>query len=70
MIGEDGKRYDLNITAIPDWGDMQVDAITLMEGAWPPEKRGVVLERQAMDYLGVETGDTLSFELADGTSRD
>jgi putative ABC transport system permease protein len=66
---EDGKKQDLVLTTIPDMADIQVDTITPLQGKWPPGKREVILERQALDYLGVEIGDTIPVELDDGTEK-
>jgi putative ABC transport system permease protein len=68
--GEDRRLVgDLVLAAVPDFDDMQVDALTPLEGAWPPGKREVVLERLAPDYLGVQIGQTIDIELADGTQK-
>jgi putative ABC transport system permease protein len=63
------RQYDLILTSVPDFANMQVDALTPLEGKWPPAKREVILERQALDYLGVEIGQTLEVELDDGTRK-
>jgi putative ABC transport system permease protein len=60
---------NLVLVAIPDFLGMEVDVITPLEGVWPPGKREVVLERLALDYLGVEVGDTISVELEHGTQK-
>jgi putative ABC transport system permease protein len=66
---QDGKQRDLVLVAVSDLTNMQVDAITPLQGKWPPGKREVILERLALDYLGVEIGDTISVELDDGTEK-
>ena len=60
---------DLVLTAAPGFDDMQVDAITPLEGKWPPDKREVILERLALDYLGVQVGQAIEVELEDGTQK-
>ena len=64
-----GDRKDLIITAVPDFEDMQVDSITSLGGPWPPANGEIILERLALEYLGVEIGDTLTIELEDGASK-
>jgi putative ABC transport system permease protein len=64
-----GKEHDLVLTSIPDFGNMQVDALTPLQGKWPPGKREVILERLALDYLGVGIGQTIEVELDDGTRK-
>ena len=64
-----GLRKDLQITAVPDFLAMDVDRITPVEGAWPPRTNEIILERLALDYLDVKTGDMLEIELADGGTK-
>ncbi len=67
-VYREGKPLDLVLVAIPG-RELGVDAITPLEGKWPPEKREVVLERLALEYLGVGIGDTLTVELDNGAER-
>ncbi len=70
--GGTGQQHDLVLVAIPDLTDMQVDAITPLEGQWPPGKREVILERLALDYLGLGLADLpyrMVVELDDGTEK-
>jgi putative ABC transport system permease protein len=60
---------DLVLVAVPEFDDMQVDALTPLEGSWPPGKREVILERLALDYLGVEVGQAMEIELEDGAQK-
>jgi putative ABC transport system permease protein len=66
---DNGQRRDLVLTAIPDFTQMQVDTLTPMSGQWPPGKRDVILERLALEYLGLEVGQTVVVELEDGTQK-
>ena len=59
----DPEPRDLILVAVPDFGQMQVDALTPLDGAWPADEREVVLERMAPEYLGAEIGDTITVEL-------
>jgi len=68
-LDETGKRRQVLLTSIPDFNSMEVDAIIPLEGDWPPEKRDVILERQALEYLDVEEGQALVIELEDGTEK-
>jgi putative ABC transport system permease protein len=60
---------DLILVVIPDFEDIQVDAISPLEGEWPPGKREVILERQAVDYLGAAIGDRITVELDTGAEK-
>jgi len=64
-----GVRRDLVLVAIPDFSRLGVDAIAPLHGAWPPDEREVILERQTLDFLGAAIGDALSIELRDGTEK-
>jgi len=63
------KPRDLSLVAIPDFNRIAVDAITPLGGQWPPTKREVILERQALKYLGVEIGDALVVKLDNDTEK-
>ncbi len=69
VYGENGKARDLMLVTLPDFDQMEVDVISPLEGEWPPGKREVILERLALDYLGVEIGDTITIELDNGTRK-
>jgi putative ABC transport system permease protein len=47
---------DLVLVAVPEFSDMQVNAITPLQGAWPPGRREIVLERLSFDSLGAQVG--------------
>ena len=64
-----GDRKDLLITAVPDFSQLTVDAITPFSGAWPPASGEILLERLALEYLDVAIGDTLFVELEDGATK-
>ena len=67
---DNGQPRDLVLTAIPDFEDMRVDTLTPVAGQWPPGKREVLLERLALDYLGVAVGQTLTVEMENGTRKE
>ena len=64
-----GLRKDILISAVPDFEDMQVNAITPLEGTYPPATGEIILERLVLEYLDVEIGGTLTIELEDGTFK-
>jgi len=64
-----GQPSDLVLGAYDDYQDIQVDSVTPLEGAWPPGKREIVLERLSLDRLGVKVGDTITLELDDGPAK-
>ena len=66
---KNGERKELKLSAVSDLTDMQVDKITMLayQGSFPDDE--VILERLALDYLGVEIGDEIQLELDDGTKK-
>ena len=66
----DGQTpQDLVLVAVPDFSDMQVNAITPLQGAWPPGRREIVLERLSFDSLGAQIGREIEVELDNGAVR-
>ncbi len=64
------KWMTLRLFAVEDYDRMRVDKIYLVEGAWPPAAREVLIERSALALLGVQMGDTIRIELPGGNRRD
>jgi putative ABC transport system permease protein len=60
----------LTLVAVPDFNDIRIDKFTPVSGAWPPAKREMLLERSAVEDLHAAVGDTVTVELADGTTRE
>jgi len=60
---------DLVLVAVPDFSDMQVNAITPLQGAWPPGRREIVLERLSFESLGAQVGREITVELDNGAVR-
>ena len=66
----DGQTpQDLVLVAVPEFSDMQVNAITPLQGAWPPGRREIVLERLSFDSLGAQIGSEIEVELDNGAVR-
>ncbi len=64
-----GDRKNLLVTAVPDFENMDVEAITPISGNWPPDPGEIILERLALEYLDVTVGETIAIELEDGTTK-
>ncbi len=62
-------EYMLQLKVIPDYADMRVSQVWPVSGAWPPPPHEILLERLALDYMGVRLGDTLVVEAPDGRQR-
>ena len=64
-----GVPQDLVLVAVPDFSQMQVDAIVPLHGEYPPGRREVVLERLSLDPLGTQIGQDLPIELSNDATR-
>ncbi|MBE7556155.1 MAG: ABC transporter permease [Anaerolineales bacterium] len=66
------KWLDLDLYAIDDYNEMQVNKIRLEKGAWPPPKHQLLLERsvlQSLDLAGLTIGNTLTVRTPDDNLR-
>jgi putative ABC transport system permease protein len=70
VYDEKNLPRDLVIYSIPDLDEMAVDLVTKLDAGGVPGKREVVLERMALDYLGVEIGDGIILELDNGAQKE
>lgn len=59
----------LAIGAFPDYNHIRVNKITSEQGAWPPPKHEVLIERSSLSLTNATIGDSVTIELADGTRR-
>src|SRR5687767_860852 len=60
---------DIRVEALTDFHNQQVDRYLWVDGEWPTQKDEVMLEWNALDYLGVQIGDTITIELGDNTRK-
>ena len=66
-LGENGEGWrDMTLYAIPKYDDQRLFHIWPGNGAWPPRKGEVLIERSSMDYLGVQLGDEILVKTTDG----
>lgn len=68
ITGLDSSR-DIEISAVDDFGAMQVDKYLLVDGAWPTRKDEIMLEWMGLPWIGAKIGDTITVELPDDTRR-
>lgn len=59
----------MQINAIDNFEDIEVDKIWHVDGKWPPEEREILLERSAMRLINAEIGDTLIVKDVKGRER-
>lgn len=58
-----GIKWDFQMSAVPDFGDIRVNVFELEQGVGTPGVREVLLERRSATALGVALGDTLTIQL-------
>ena len=63
------QAYNVDLYAFDDYQDMHINRINSEEGAWPPQKRDILLERSSVPLTGTEIGDTVLIELPNGRQR-
>ena len=72
-----GLRYKLTsddkwqpgmVATRPDYNEQTYDQISLIAGEWPT-KNTLGIERTSSEYYGIDIGDEVQIELADGTVR-
>lgn len=69
QAGPDQWR-SLQLHAIPDFDDLQINKLEPESGAWPPAKRGMLLERSSLGYVSAAVGETVHIETSDGKYRE
>lgn len=67
-VGPESWRT-LNIQALPDFHAIRVNKIAPEQGAWPPRKREILIERSSLYLTNAQIGDSVIVELPDGTRR-
>lgn len=60
----------LDLVAIQDYNNIQINLLNPMEGSKTPGLKQVLLEKKALENLNVPIGSVLEFQLADGTLKD
>jgi len=67
-VGENEWKQ-MQVIAVPDFEHAVINQLLPEQGSFSPQEKEVVLEKQALNALGVKVGDQLVVELADGTLR-
>jgi putative ABC transport system permease protein len=66
-LQEEGNSWrSIGLSAIADFNDIQIDRVISESGAWPPSTGELVLERLSATDAGLEIGDEVTIETADG----
>jgi putative ABC transport system permease protein len=60
---------DLRLEVIDDFAEIEVSKIRPMQGAWPPGKHELLVERSSLPLLNAGIGDSLLVETSEGEQR-
>ena len=60
----------LEVESVPDFKNIRVNKLSSMEGAWPPTKHGIVIERSSMHMTKAAVGDFVTVQHPDGKLRE
>lgn len=64
-----GEWSQIDITAIPDFKDKQINQVKLEQGSWPPADKEIVVDRYKLPDLGAGVGDYVEIEAPSGKIR-
>ncbi len=65
-----GEWAPIEIKAIPDIEEMDINLVNLEEGVWPPENRQIAIDQYKFADLQAEIGDSIQVELPSGKIRE
>ncbi|WP_028049781.1 FtsX-like permease family protein [Cellulomonas sp. URHD0024] len=66
-VGDGGWQPLLLFVSAPD-DPRRLSSVSVEDGIWPPDPRGVFLERTALPYLGVRLGDPIEVRVPGGAT--
>lgn len=69
-VEADGQGEDVAIVSVPDFAEMNVDAVNPLQGAFPPGDREIVLERLALVELDLQVGNRVTLEMGSGAIKE
>jgi putative ABC transport system permease protein len=69
IAARDGRQHQINLNSIVSLDALQVDKLVLALGSTSLADGEIYLERQGAEGLGWKVGDTVTLELADGSTR-
>jgi putative ABC transport system permease protein len=67
-VGQEWK--DLQLIAVKDFKDVQLNKFTPERGVWSPRDRELLVERASLGWVGADVGDTLTIELPSKKTRE
>jgi len=69
LQSEPGKWIAIKLKSEPDFADMQIGKIDLVDGVWPPDDRQIVIEKSKLSNTNAGLGDLVTIETPSGKTR-
>ncbi len=69
LESEPGKWIAIDMKALKDPGQMEINQVRLVEGVWPPGEREIVVDQYRLEDTNAQIGDLLTLELPSGKTR-
>jgi putative ABC transport system permease protein len=60
---------DLQLTVLQDYGDSRISIVRPEDGAWPPGRRDILLERSSSYFYGMPMGEEVLIEMPNGAQK-
>ncbi|MCK5919852.1 MAG: ABC transporter permease, partial [Methylococcales bacterium] len=59
----------IKFNIMDDYNNIRLDKFWPQEGAWPPTKKGMLLERGSLELANAAIGDSVTIEMSNGKTR-
>lgn len=69
LEAEPGKWTAIDLKALKDPGQMEINQLRLVDGVWPPGEREIVIDQYRLEDTNAQIGDMLTLELPSGKAR-
>ncbi|MBI9046479.1 MAG: hypothetical protein JEZ06_18455, partial [Anaerolineaceae bacterium] len=69
-MGSDQQWLNMDLIAIQNFEDQQIELLSSLEGISNPEDRQIILLEDTLSRIDIEVGDTLEVKLSDNTIRE
>jgi putative ABC transport system permease protein len=68
VVTGEPEELAIQIDTFNDFNELRINQITPEQGAWPPDKKEILIERSYLYKLNVEIGDTITLESPEGST--
>jgi len=68
-LNQAGKKTNIIIFSVVDYGDTRVNKISSKSGQWPPPRHEILIETSSLAVLGIKEGDEIQIETVDKKLR-